>query len=44
MVREVAGWLEQRLPAGWFTGPPEVTVDDEEFVLVREENVLGILD
>jgi hypothetical protein len=34
MVREVAGWLEQRLPAGWFTGPPEVTVDGEEILVV----------
>jgi hypothetical protein len=34
MVREVAGWLEQRLPAGWFTAPPEVTVDGEEILVV----------
>ena len=34
MVREVAGWLEQRLPAGWFSGPPEVTVDGEEILVV----------
>jgi hypothetical protein len=34
MVREVAGWLEPRLPAGWFTGPPEVTVDGEEILVV----------
>jgi hypothetical protein len=34
MVREAAGWLEQRLPAGWFTGPPEVTVDGEEILVV----------
>ncbi|HEV8372726.1 MAG TPA: hypothetical protein VGR68_05960 [Actinomycetota bacterium] len=30
----MAGWLEQRLPAGWFTGPPEVTVDGEEILVV----------
>src|SRR5919109_5474645 len=32
--REVAGWLERRLPAGWFGTPPEVTVDGEEILVV----------
>ena len=31
-----AAWLQGRLPDGWFTGPPEVTVDREEIVIVGE--------
>ncbi len=31
---EVTSWLERRLPAGWFGGPPEVTVDGEEILVV----------
>ena len=31
---ELAGWFAGRLPEGWFTGPPEVSVDDEEVLVV----------
>lgn len=31
---EVAGWFAGRLPDGWFTGPPDITVDSEEIVVV----------
>jgi len=31
---EVTSWLERRLPADWFGGPPEVTVDGEEILVV----------
>jgi hypothetical protein len=31
---EVAAWLQGRVPAEWFTGPPEVRVDREEIVIV----------
>src|SRR5438132_6299725 len=31
---ELAGWLQGRVPAEWFQGPPEVTVDREEIVIV----------
>jgi hypothetical protein len=31
---QVAGWLQGRLPEGWFTGPAEVTVDREEILVV----------
>jgi hypothetical protein len=31
---EVTGWLERRLPAGWFAGLPEVAVDGEEILVV----------
>jgi hypothetical protein len=34
VVHEVTGWLERRLPAGWFAGPPEVAVDGEEILVV----------
>jgi len=34
VVREVAAWLEGRLPEGWFTGPPEVTADTEEILVI----------
>ena len=33
-MREVAAWLERRLPEGWFTGPPEVTADTEEILVI----------
>jgi hypothetical protein len=28
------GWFTGRLPAGWFTGPPEIKVDREEITVV----------
>ncbi|HZG93516.1 MAG TPA: hypothetical protein VEZ46_02285 [Mycobacteriales bacterium] len=31
---EVRGWLAGRLPEGWFTGAPEITVDREEILVV----------
>jgi len=31
---EAAAWFAGRLPAGWFTGPPEVTSDAEEILVV----------
>ncbi len=33
-MREVAAWLDRRLPDGWFTGPPEVTADGEEILVI----------
>ncbi|WP_092529643.1 hypothetical protein [Amycolatopsis arida] len=33
---DAAAWFAGRLPDGWFTGAPEVTVDREEIVLVGE--------
>lgn len=33
---DAAAWLQGRLPDGWFTGPPEVTVDREEILIVGE--------
>ena len=31
---EVRGWIAGRIPDGWFTGAPEVTVDREELLIV----------
>ena len=33
---DAAAWLQGRLPDGWFTGAPEVTVDREEILIVGE--------
>jgi hypothetical protein len=31
---ELQGWFAGRLPDGWFTGPPEISVDREELLVV----------
>jgi hypothetical protein len=31
---DAGAWLAGRLPDGWFTGPPEVTVDRDEILVV----------
>ncbi|MEX0665366.1 MAG: hypothetical protein WD598_11455 [Acidimicrobiia bacterium] len=31
---ELQGWFAGRLPDGWFEGPPEVTLDREEILVV----------
>ncbi|HEX2049120.1 MAG TPA: hypothetical protein VHJ34_00640 [Actinomycetota bacterium] len=31
---DLAGWFAGRLPGGWFTGPPEVTADRDEVLVV----------
>ena len=31
---EVRGWFAGRLPDDWFDGPPEITIDTEEILLV----------
>ena len=33
-MSELQAWLSGRLPEGWFEGPPEVTADREEIVIV----------
>ena len=33
-TEELAGWFAGRLPDEWFTGPPEVTADREEILVV----------
>ena len=32
--KELQGWFAGRLPDGWFTGPPEVSADREEILVV----------
>jgi hypothetical protein len=34
IVPEVSAWLGRRLPAGWFSGPPEVSADGDEILVV----------
>jgi hypothetical protein len=31
---DAQGWFAGRLPDGWFTGPPEITVDRDEVLVV----------
>ena len=33
-MEQLRGWLMGRLPDGWFVGPPEVSVDRDEIVIV----------
>src|SRR5690348_9544797 len=33
---EIRGWCLGKLPDGWFSGPPEVTVDREEITVVGQ--------
>ena len=34
MAEDVRAWFASRLPSGWFAGPPEVTADGEEILVV----------
>src|SRR5579864_2527017 len=34
MPDDIRAWFASRIPAGWFTGPPEVTADSEEILAV----------
>ena len=34
MSTEIRSWFAGRLPDGWFSGPPEVTVDREEITVI----------
>lgn len=33
-VDAIQGWFEGRIPEGWFEGPPEITVDRDEILVV----------
>jgi hypothetical protein len=33
---DIRAWLLERLPEGWFAGPPEVEVDGDEILVVGE--------
>jgi hypothetical protein len=35
-AEDAAGWFAGRLPDGWFTGAPDITVDREEILVVGE--------
>src|SRR3989454_105595 len=34
MAEDARAWFASRLPAGWFAGPPEVSADSEEILVV----------
>lgn len=34
MPEDIAAWFSARIPAGWFAGPPEVSADGEEILVV----------
>src|ERR1700687_3583651 len=34
MAQDISLWFAGKLPSGWFTGPPEVTSDNEEILVV----------
>lgn len=34
MAEDVSAWFGSRIPAGWFVGPPDVTADGEEILVV----------
>src|SRR5947208_5806064 len=33
-LEELQGWFAGRIPSGWFDGPPEVTADREEILII----------
>ncbi|HST67184.1 MAG TPA: hypothetical protein VLM05_18550 [Mycobacteriales bacterium] len=39
---DAAGWFSGRLPDGWFTGSPEVTVDRDEILIVGTLEAPGV--
>ncbi|HEV8596355.1 MAG TPA: hypothetical protein VGR23_01435, partial [Candidatus Dormibacteraeota bacterium] len=34
MPEDLRAWFASRVPAGWFVGPPQVTADGEEILVV----------
>lgn len=34
MAEDLAAWFARRIPAGWFVGPPDVTADGEEILVM----------
>jgi hypothetical protein len=34
MAEDLAGWFAARVPSGWFVGPPDVTADGEEILVM----------
>jgi hypothetical protein len=34
MAEDIAGWFAGKLPGGWFSGPPEVTSDNDEILVL----------
>lgn len=36
MIQELTAWFESRIPKDWFAGPPEVSADGDEILVVGE--------
>lgn len=36
MADDIAGWFASKVPAGWFSGPAEVTSDGDEILVIGE--------
>ena len=36
MTEDIQAWFASKIPAGWFTGPPEVIADGEEILVVGD--------
>ncbi len=34
MAEDIAGWFASKVPAGWFSGPAEVTSDGDEILVI----------
>jgi hypothetical protein len=34
MAEDISGWFAGKLPASWFSGPPDVTSDGEEILVI----------
>ena len=43
-IDEIRGWFAGRLPDEWYTGPPEVTADGEEILVVGPLSEEGLPD
>lgn len=39
---EIKGWVTGRVPADWYAGPPEVTIDREEILVVGRLAEAGV--
>ena len=36
MTEDIQAWFASKIPAGWYTGPPEVIADGEEILVVGD--------
>ena len=43
-TEKLRGWFAGRIPEGWFSAAPEVTVDQDEIVIVGELSAPGVAE